>query len=438
MGEYTLKFNIKADPKDLKDIGDKIGKNIKSDKKGTTETISSDNTGVENKGLLDGLKSLGLALGVIGAAVYMLKDLLAPILSVLQVMLTVIFVPMISLLLGLLRPFLLLSLKLLTSGRGASETIQSGAEVIGKSMTGGLDQNPFEPTFNAFNNFKTALDEGNGGLAALIGFFGIFGAAINVVTAVVWVVINVFRLVWEGGIKLGAWLVGAGAWLGDLFIKLFDFLGKSLEIAWGILKSAWDLITLGLSEIWNGLKAVWGYFTDGLNIIWETLKLAWSWITDGLDTIWSSLKTAWGWITSGLEAIWNTLKLVWSSFTDGLDTIWKALKVVWDSFTNGLSKIWTTLKSVFDGLISAVRWVIDKIPFLNSGDKSSKAFGGMIPESGSYYLHQGERVVPNSFSGNNSSNQTINITINGSVDQTNINELVRKISRELSRRTGAW
>lgn len=438
MGEYTLKFNIKADPKDLKDIGDKIGKNIKTDKKGAIDTASTEETTSESKGLIDGIKSLGLSLGVIGAAIYMLKDLLSPILSVLQVMLTVIFVPMISLLLGLLRPFLLLSLKLLTSGRGASETIKSGAEAIGQSMTGGLDQNPFEPTVNAFNNFKTAIDEGNTGLAVLIGVFGLFGAAINVVTTVVWVVINVFRQVWEGGKILGAWLVGAGAWLGDLFIKLFDFLGKALETAWNFLKSVWDLIALGLSDIWNGLKAVWGYFTDGLTIIWEALKLAWGWITDGLDTIWTALKTAWSWITGGLELIWNTIKSVWSKFTDGLDTIWKALKLVWDSFTNGLSRIWTTLKSVFDGLIGAVKWVIDKIPFLNSGDKSSKAFGGMIPENGSYYLHQGERVVPNSFGGGNNSNQTINITINGSVDQTNINELVRKISRELSRRTGAW
>jgi len=105
MSEYGLKLNIKADPKDLKKIGEKINKSATKD---TDKSTSPKGTAGKN-----GFGAMIGKLGLIALAITTLKDILSPILKALQAMMMIVFMPLLAVVLSLLRPFLLMMIKFL-------------------------------------------------------------------------------------------------------------------------------------------------------------------------------------------------------------------------------------------------------------------------------------------------------------------------------------
>lgn len=418
MAEYSLKLNIKANESDLKKIGQKINKQAQPS--GTPSPKVP-----ESGGLLGGIKPLLLKLGVIAGVLMVLKDLLSPILQILTVMMTLIFMPLISILVGLLRPFLMLGIKWFRDNLG---NLTEGAAIAGAGMET-MIKAPGSQVMEDYIEGIKKMSEANtffGDLMTYLGgvlspFVALFSGIKSIFSGEFFTK-EYWQKVWSG-------ITVVLDWVGTALSNSWNWIVNGLNDIWGWLKGAWDSIITGLGNVWEWLKTAWSNIIDGLAEVWNTFIF-------GLDKIWSFLKGIWDSIIGTLDKAWGFLKRVWDNIIGILDKAWTRIKSVWDNIINGLSNIWTKLKESWDRLIDGIVNLLSKIPGVGSV-LGRKQFGGTIPETGNYLLHSGERVIP---SGQNITNNTptINVTIQGSVNDNNLNEIIRQLTKAINRRTGGW
>jgi hypothetical protein len=395
------------------------------DKTGTSSTGGT-GTGAKSGGA-GGFGGMALKLGALLGAVLSLKDVLAPILKLLQVMMTVVFLPLVMVLVSLLRPVLLLALRwfrrndkdlfagINLAGEGA-ETLATGegSEIMTDYIKGLTDVNKNTDIFSRIM------------------------ASLGIILAPVVALFSGLKSIFSG----------------EFFSK--EYWSKVKD---GVVES-WDRFKNSINElIINPIVAKWQEFKNLIQTLiiepflekWNLFKeliqtsiidpiiSKWNDFKVGLDIIWATLKTVWGKFTSGLDTIWTTLTDVWGKFTSGLDTIWTSLTDVWEKFTSGLDTIWVNLKSAFDSVIGAIKsaWRSVKNLFRSSSkDDGGKQHGGDILKTGRYLLHKGERVIPETQT-NGLSGGTVNVNITGSVNDNNLAEIIRQVSKEM-RRAGAW
>lgn len=107
--------------------------------------------------------------------------------------------------------------------------------------------------------------------------------------------------------------------------------------------------------------------------------------------------------------VWNYLKDVWKTSldfikTDIMNDFGWLINWVKDQYDKIISWV-NSIKSAISGVLSAVGGAV--------GIKGSKQFGGYIPETGAYLLHQGEYVVPSRLAGAGIGGGVINIYLQG-------------------------
>jgi len=347
---------------------------------------------------------LGLKLGAVVATVLSLKTILSPILKLLQTMMTVVFLPLVMVLVSLLRPVLLLALRWFRKNDNAllhgAKMAASGFETIAKGSG----------SQNLIDYFEGSMEVAKGE--------DFFSALMALLSGILFPFVAIFSVV-------------KSIFTGEFFTSAY------WEKVWLGLTVVWGWITEQLSLAWDGLKVIWDYITVGLSSAWDGLKVIWDWITEQLSLAWIGLKVIWDIIKTSLSSVWDSVKSVWDTITLGLEIIWTSLETVWASFTNGLDTIWTNLKGVFDGIVGAVKSAWDKLQFWKSSSKDDggRQHGGDVLKTGRYLLHKGERVVPETQVGGMGG--AININITGSVNDNNLAEIIRQVSKEM-RRAGAW
>jgi len=245
---------------------------------------------------------------------------------------------------------------------------------------------------------------------------------------------------WTAGTVFGKIMSVLGAILSPI-VFLFDLLKASfiafvnlMKWAWGIIKVFGDnMLKLG-AWLLEGLLKAWDWIKGIGETIWtDYLKPAWEWFLGVGEKIWTDiLKPAWEWFKGVGEKIWTKiLKPSWDWFLGVGQKIWdNILKPAWEWFSDIGTKIWDIIKKPF-------QWLGDRISSLFGGKNKSgtKAFGGIIPQTGMYLMHQGEVVTP---AGTNQSamgnNINITVNVNGGSSDMDYNAMARKIAEEIRRR----
>lgn len=189
-----------------------------------------------------------------------------------------------------------------------------------------------------------------------------------------------------------------------------------------LIANNWDKIKQITINLWNSLKEFFLNFWNGLI---DFLSGAWSRITTGIVNAFTKIKDF-------FKNIWEAIKEI---FRNALDYVLS----VPNKILNGFKNIAKSIKDAVTGILP--NWLkksLKKIGIDIDGDISgSRRYGGYIPETGNYLLHQGEMVIPKRDADSMQSQSfapIINLTVNGSRDM-NEEILSRRISEELNR---AW
>ena len=187
----------------------------------------------------------------------------------------------------------------------------------------------------------------------------------------------------------------------------------------------------GFSEAFDSVVK---WFSNVGQDIWDNgvLKFV-NWISNVGQDIWDNgvIRVS-EWFSNLGQSIWdNGVIRVAEWFSDlGQD--------IWDNGVIKIAKWFSNLgQSIWDnGVVKVAEWFADlpgKLWRLATGQ--GKAYGGTVATDGMYYLHAGETVNTKSAvtAGNGGGGNTFNITISGSY---NTDELIRKLTSEISRRVG--
>jgi hypothetical protein len=266
---------------------------------------------------------------------------------------------------------------------------EAATGIVGGAVAGGVLGSPFGPA----------------GIAV--------GAALGAIPTSLWVIYNNINNMVEPWKTLTATIVGIITGVGVEF-GLLVVAGATLAEALGLITGpiGWAAAAIGIAVVllithWDEVVA----FVKGMA---ATLKVAW----DNAMTL----------INSGISWVSDELSKVWTGIIDTLTSIWTKVKDAYLAVSNALS-------NVGSAIMDAAR----KIPVIGKYIPA-KQFGGMIPETGPYLMHAGEKVIPRNEASRGAPNFTITIN-NPSVRSDNdIDKLISEISRrmqiEMRRGTG--
>lgn len=349
---------------------------------GTGKTEKTQEKGFTNvagavKGLLPALAGIGIGLAL-------LHEALKPVTQILKYIFFLTLLPILNIL-----------AKAFPSG--TAEKAKTGLGIAKEGLNElGSDNGLFNTTKDYFKGLGDTVSEANTGLsgfskaiwAFLGGVLAPFVIIWDILKSVVYATIEAFNLIWNAGVELGKLIkeVLIDAWNGLI----------------AVIKSSWDFLK-GLGEF------VWGLIEDGFSGIANFATKIWDLFVIGLSGIATFATDIWGLFTIGLADIANFGADIWALFKTGLSTIG-------DIGT----KIWKWFKGVLNDVTERL------------GFGRQLAFGGTVSRDGIYSLHAGETVNTASQSGGG--NNTFNINITGSYNNTD--ELVRKLTTEVSRRVG--
>lgn len=214
--------------------------------------------------------------------------------------------------------------------------------------------------------------------------------------------------------------------VGDLFKNIFAFLNKlftgdfvgAFKALLPILKSLWLILKDLFMMAWEGLKVV-------LMIAWAVMKKV---FFGAWRLLFVVLKKSW-------EALVNFGQWIWDGITVILSKSWELLKDIGQWIWDTMVSVFTT---AFDVLKNIGTWIKDKILGVvgGGGGTETKVGDAIIRPDGSVI-----RTDPRDFliatknPGNlGGGSTTININIAGSADQNTVNEVIRRLRFELSRR----
>ncbi len=369
-------------------------------------------------------KGLLLKLGAVVGSIAMLKNVLDPIFKLLQAMFTIVFMPLVMVLLALLRPFLMLGIRWL---RKQDSNLVKGIQMVGE----GAQTLATGSGSDIISDYMSGIEEVSKGTDVMSSVVTSLGIKLTPLVAIFSVLKSIFTgefFTKEYWSKVWGGLSEVWKWITD-----------QLSVVWTTLKNVWDIFTSGLSDIWDILKGVWDTISNGLSTAWGKVKEVWELIiAPQLQTAWDGVKGVWETIKTSLSTVWDGVKGVWETIKTSLSTVWDTLKSVWDTITDGLNTIWTSLSNVFNGIVGALRDAWDKLTSVfhrKDKEEGTRQHGGEVLSTGRYLLHKGERVIPETQTSNLGG--TININITGSVNDNNLAEIIRQVSKEM-RRAGAW
>ena len=277
----------------------------------------------------------------------------------------------------------------------------------------------------------------------------VWGAIRDFATAVwnaIWGAINTaVNAVWTAIDTVLGWI--SNAW-STVWNAIKDFAKTVWDAIWGAINTGaqaiWTAITTVLGWIQNAWNTVWNAVSSFVKTAWDTI---WGWINTGAQAIWTAVNTVLGWISSTWNTVWQSVSdfvkgiwdTIWGWVNNGIvavrgtiDTVLGWISSTWGSVWNGLStgftSVWDTIKriatdgvngviDVINGIITAIDWVLDKLPgglhidTINHVGESAPTFsgpqlgiaqatsswhsGGVIPWSGSapIGMKSNERLV---------------------------------------------
>lgn len=182
---------------------------------------------------------------------------------------------------------------------------------------------------------------------------------------------------------------------------------KLLEVGFSIIdwtnKTKSDLVN-GWKKIWEDAKAMWNNITTSIG---QAVATAWTNISTEVSS-WPKK------IEDFLKDLPNILKKI---FKDAGDAIIAELTSAWTK----IQKIWDNIKKVFSDLINKAKEAGKAGSEAGKSSAGNKLFGGFVPETGTYRLHQGEYVVSNAMQ---SGRQTVDNRVTNAQKTINLNAVV--------------
>ncbi len=349
---------------------------IKDSSSSSTSSNNSSSSGSNTTNNLFG-KTLK-TLGAIGISIALLSDLLKPIVAILKYILALILIPLLRFFLHLLGPAIQSILDLMTPGTDINKNAVAGVDLAKSGFSTMFNPEKFMDTFKDFMQGLKDAKKVPGLIGDIIRGFGLL------MTPVVFVV-DILKTIVQGVI----WAV------------------RKIIIGFGIIND--DFSKMG-------------------ELARSIVITAFNKISDSLGSIWSTISDKFNDMKIGLGKSWESVKNVWTNIKINLNKSWESVKSVWTTIKTGLENIWSGIKGAFDAIISAIRGAINSIPFVHI--KSPKSFGGTITSDGMYPLHSGEQINSRD---NVRTGNVFNINITG---MNNSDEIIRKLTSEISRRIG--
>lgn len=216
--------------------------------------------------------------------------------------------------------------------------------------------------------------------------------------------------------------------LSDKFSKLSPSIQNMIVVTLGLVAVAGPLLMI-LGTILSALPvigAAFAFLISPIGLVIAIIGLlvlagyllytGWDTIKENLMMIWEIIKTN---FMTQITAIYN-FGLLWFSkikgavikvFTDIKDffvSFWTGINSIWESAISWLMKRIKPFLDAYERIKAGTMWVAEKtgaaISSVMGVVKGTKQYGGYIPETGLYNLHQGEYVLPK--------NKTGGITIN--------------------------
>ena len=173
----------------------------------------------------------------------------------------------------------------------------------------------------------------------------------------------------------------------------------------------WILIVAGIAAVLGPVLFILGNLMKAINGVSMTVKVfggVLKWLTFSSGPF--------GLVLIGLTALGTGIYLLirhWKEVERITIEIWNRIKdnvlFIWDSLFGGIKRTWDRIMGLFTSVKNRVSGVFrGATDWLLSKRIGERQFGGEIPETGSYILHKGERVLP----AGASNGITINITGN--------------------------
>ena len=358
-------------------------------------------------GVMKGLSKLLAPLAAIGLSITLFYDAMKPVVQLLKYILFLVLYPILKILTRVFPP-------------GIAKDVIAGAEVHSKVITGDwADGKMFAPVVNAAKKTADEFEKGNYAMTLFGGIVTILTGALNALEIVVGMIFIVFKSFGAVLVKFGAWLVRANEAIRKFVIEaLVNVLKFFIITLPQLLEDAFGWVSSTADDIKN-------WFIEAFESIVDVGIKIKNWFIEAFENIVDVGINIKNWFLQAFEDVVNWGNDIWAIFLDGLSGIADFASDIWDLFKSGLSGI--------GGLGSdIVNWVKKKLGFGGSDNSDPhEAFGGTVGHDGSYYLHAGESVnTPGQSSG---SSNTFNINITG---VTNSDDLVRRLTSEISRRVG--
>lgn len=203
-----------------------------------------------------------------------------------------------------------------------------------------------------------------------------FGLVKTVVTAGWDTITGLFRS--DSATVTGVWTSAWNAITTDLRVA-WNIISTVVRQGWAIL---WPLIKAGTDIVVGIFKVGWDTITTALRIAWQLMtgiiKLAMDIlggiISVGLDVLTGHWGRAWSDIKNTVVNIWNTIKSTvlsiasdfWSGLQRGFDAARGALTAavngIWDAIRSAFTSGVNDAISLIDTFISAINWLLNKIP----------------------------------------------------------------------------
>lgn len=229
-----------------------------------------------------------------------------------------------------------------------------------------------------------------------------------------------------------------------LFFKwIWSLIGTDITTAFTAVKNFIVVIFTNIYNFWvTILTIIYNFFVQ----IWQGM---FNFLMPILTNIWNSIMSIWTSISNFLINTWNVL----AGFFIGIyNTIHGAIVRPFDDAKNYLIGIWNGLSSSIigttSGMVSGIKRELNiaigyinkvitgynKMPFTpNIPTLQSLQTGGIIPSTGMYLMHQGERITPEGSHTQSSGVITVNAYFYGDVNESagDLGDIGKKLARSL-------
>lgn len=229
------------------------------------------------------------------------------------------------------------------------------------------------------------------------------------------------------GISVG-WLIAIIAAI-VLVVAAFIYFWNTSEAFRQFWKNMWEGMIFLPKLLWFAIKkifqVIWAFLEPIVEAIGELFAAMWEFVKEGLLLAWEYIKIIFGPLVSWFsETVIDPLISIWEGLKEKLKVIFEWILEKAKAIGSAIAKPIKAVAGVFSSGAASMKSKRESL--------GSRQFGGIIPKTGMYQMHRGEKV---STPGNTNSFGGITINVNSSGGQIDVRKIADALMSEIKRRT---